>query len=84
MVDTHLATIDLLLSDMHLPGMSGLQFAETIRRQRPNIHVILMSGYDQIGGVRESNWQFLGKPFTVRQLVAKIDDMLQSDAVRIS
>jgi len=60
--------IHLLLSDVQMPGMTGIDLATKITAQRPKIKVLLMSGY--AGGmlVLNEGWHFLPKPFIPSQL----------------
>ncbi len=77
-------TIDLLLSDMVMPGQSGHEVATTIAGLRPGIRVILMSGYTdrQIGGTSPMpvRTPFLGKPFTRDALLLKVRAVLDGKA----
>jgi DNA-binding NtrC family response regulator len=70
-------TIDLLLSDVMMPGMSGPDLALKLKQSRPKMRVILMSGYAN-GALLVLNygWHFIEKPFVATQLVAKIDEVL--------
>ena len=72
-------TIDLLLSDVMMPGMSGPDLAKKLKKQRPEMRIILMSGYPD-GGLLVLNygWHFMQKPFMPRALVGRIKDVLQS------
>ena len=72
-------TIDLLLSDVMMPGMSGPDLAKKLKEQRPQMRIILMSGYPD-GGLLVLNygWHFMQKPFIPRALVGRIKDVLQS------
>ena len=66
------ADIDLLLVDVKMPVMGGIELARRILVLRPKMKVILMSG-NKITGVNEADWPFLGKPFgidTLTQMVA--------------
>jgi two-component system cell cycle sensor histidine kinase/response regulator CckA len=70
-------TIDLLLSDVVMPDMSGPALALKLKELRPNMQVILMSGYD--GGEMhflDHGWHFIRKPFVPVQLVAEINNVL--------
>jgi signal transduction histidine kinase/ActR/RegA family two-component response regulator len=74
--------LDLLLTDVILPGMSGRQLAEAVVRLKPGVRVLFMSGYadDIIGryGVLDSEFEFLEKPFHRDQLRRKIREMLDA------
>jgi two-component system, cell cycle sensor histidine kinase and response regulator CckA len=66
------ADIDLLLVDVKMPLMGGIELARRILVLRPKMKVILMSG-NKITGVNETDWSFLEKPFgidTLTQMVA--------------
>jgi CheY-like chemotaxis protein len=71
---------DLVLTDAVMPGMSGLQLAQTLAVERPMLPLILVSGYteDAIsrGGPLAPNAVFLEKPFTVHALSRTIADVL--------
>jgi signal transduction histidine kinase len=74
------ARIDLLLTDVVMPGMSGSELAARVRELRAGIKVIFMSGYthDMIDrhGVFEPGAAFMQKPFTARALGRAIHDAL--------
>ena len=73
--------IDLLVTDVVMPGMSGPQLAVELMRPRPDIQVLYMSGY--IGdaltaqGLDESA-TLLHKPFNPEQLLRTVRDMLDA------
>jgi len=60
--------IHLLLSDVQMPGMTGIDLATLITAQRPKIKVLLMSGYTGGMLVLNEGWHFLPKPFIPSQL----------------
>lgn len=68
--------IDLLLTDISLPGMSGLQLAKALKEFRSEIQVILMSAFTTEEVVWTSEWSFIQKPFTAQQLLDKIKTVL--------
>lgn len=74
--------IDLLLSDIVLPGISGLQLAHKLQASKPELKVIYMSGYseDVISqhGVFDKDISFLRKPFTSLALTKMIREVLTS------
>jgi two-component system cell cycle sensor histidine kinase/response regulator CckA len=70
-------TIDLLLSDVMMPDMSGPDLALQFKELRPEMRVMLMSGYpDGAMLVLNYGWHFIKKPFVAAQLVAKINEVL--------
>jgi two-component system cell cycle sensor histidine kinase/response regulator CckA len=75
----HRGTIDLLLSDVDMPAMSGPELGEALKKSRPDIHVMLMSGgkTDSLL-VLNYGWAFLAKPFIAKRLVEMIEDVLHS------
>lgn len=75
----HRGRIDLLVSDLVMPGMSGLQTYERARQVHPEAKVIFMSGYSQEAtpGLCGS-YPFLGKPFSISTLVQRVGEVLAS------
>lgn len=68
--------VDLLLTDVVAPGMSGPMIADELAALRPDIKVLFMSGYDGTQVVQryviERGYSLLIKPFTMAQLEAQI------------
>jgi two-component system cell cycle sensor histidine kinase/response regulator CckA len=77
--------IDLLLTDVVMPGKGGRELAEILRRLRPGIHVIFASGYTDdeslLGDVRADERMFLQKPFTSAELVKRVRRALDQTAI---
>jgi len=72
-------TIDLLLSDVMMPGMSGPDLAKKLKVQRPTMRIILMSAYpDGALLVLNYGWHFIQKPFMPLALVGRVKDVLHS------
>jgi DNA-binding NtrC family response regulator len=71
--------IDLLLSDVDMPQMSGPDLGLTLKKNRPDLHVMLMSGGDN-GNLLVLNygWAFIQKPFVATKLVQMILAVLHS------
>jgi PAS domain S-box-containing protein len=78
--------IDLLVSDVGLPGMDGRQLAEVARGHRPDLPVLFVTGYAEQAAVRSGflgeNMEMMTKPFAIDALAAKIRDMLRGRSVR--
>jgi len=72
----HLGPIDLLLTDVVMPSMSGPQLAQALQRERPDVPILFMSGYTDIGiqqhGVLSPGTQFLPKPYTPLGLLERV------------
>lgn len=83
-VDDHEGAVDLLLTDVVMPRMSGPEVAQKLREDRPELPVLYMSGYadDALGshGIEASGVAFLRKPFKPDELAHKIREVLQSVA----
>ena len=76
---TYVGTIHLTLSDVVMPGMNGRELAEQVVRLRPDMKVLLMSGYaDEItkSGFLHPGFHFIEKPFTSNSLAMKIREVL--------
>jgi two-component system cell cycle sensor histidine kinase/response regulator CckA len=79
-------TIDLLLTDVVMPGMSGLELARTLRAERPTMRVLFTSGYtsDATVDAGETDAEFIQKPFTPRALLEKVRLVLDARDRRVS
>jgi two-component system, cell cycle sensor histidine kinase and response regulator CckA len=73
------APIDLLLTDVVMPGMNGRQLAERLRELRPELKVLFMSGYNDDAviarGVIDHEIAFLQKPFGADQLSQAVAEL---------
>jgi PAS domain S-box-containing protein len=69
--------IDLLLTDASMPGMGGIDLARRLVAERPELHVIVMSGYTAESLEIDGNVSLLAKPFTPRDLRLKVSEVLQ-------
>ncbi|MCA9217869.1 MAG: response regulator [Planctomycetales bacterium] len=73
LTDIHIDEIDVLVTDVVLPGTRGTRLAELIRKNRPGLPVIFVSGYtDGHVPVDAPHTQFLAKPFKPNELVELI------------
>lgn len=73
-------TIHLLLSDVMMPDMCGPDLAEVLKRRRPEMRVMLMSGYaDGAMLVLNHGWRFIEKPFLPTALVGGVAEVLHTE-----
>ncbi|MEW6739087.1 MAG: response regulator [Nitrospirota bacterium] len=71
---------DLVLIDLKMPGMDGIEVLVNIKRQRPEQNVMIMTGYDTVEHIVESissgAAHYLEKPFTPDTLIERIKEVL--------
>jgi len=71
--------IDILIADIVMPRSGGVELAHTLAPLRPQMHIVLMSGYaaDAFGPGRmlSKGFRFLPKPFGPAELLAIVDDV---------
>ena len=74
-------SVHILLADVVMPGMNGCELAEQLSHMRPNIKVVLMSGYPKTAHpeVETTKAVFVQKPFTINQLAIKLKEALEED-----
>ena len=76
----HNGPVDLLLTDVIMPGMNGRDLFAKVSEQQPGIKVLYMSGYtDNViteHGVQNEDVAFIQKPFTIQALAAKVREVL--------
>jgi CheY-like chemotaxis protein len=69
------ARVDLLVTDVVLPGLSGIKLADVLRSRQPDLRVLVCSGYmgheQDSGVVLNERTAFLAKPFTGHELISK-------------
>jgi two-component system, cell cycle sensor histidine kinase and response regulator CckA len=75
--------VDLLITDVVAPGMSGPMLADKLTAEQPGLKVLYISGYDNTQVVQryvvEKGHALLTKPFTVSQLHAKLLELLGAE-----
>lgn len=75
-------SVQLLLSDVVLPGQSGLELAKSLRAVRPPLKVIFISGYPENtvtrSGLATGQMSYLPKPFSAESLLARVRQVLES------
>ena len=72
----HEGEIHLLLSNVHMPRMTGIELATQLSIERPKMGIVLISGGAAGMLVLNHGWQFLPKPFMFQALKHKIEGML--------
>lgn len=71
--------VQIVLSDIKMPGMTGIELARLVREQWPSINVLLTSGYVE-GEERMDEFEFIHKPFRASDLASKLQSMLGTAA----
>jgi signal transduction histidine kinase/ActR/RegA family two-component response regulator len=84
----HDGAIDLLVTDVVMPGLGGAELAEMLRARQPGLPVLFMSGYTDAeiaaGVGRVPGSRFIQKPFTMGDLLARAAELLaDADAVAV-
>jgi CheY-like chemotaxis protein len=81
--EKHKQSVDLIILDMIMPGLSGSETYDSVKKIDPNVKVILSSGYSiegQAAEILEKGCNaFIQKPFTINELSAKIQEVLGRD-----
>jgi two-component system cell cycle sensor histidine kinase/response regulator CckA len=81
--EEHAKEVDLLLTDVVMPEMSGKELADQMKSQCPELKMLFMSGYTDEAivhhGVLDSSVEFIQKPFTPAGLVKRVRDVLDSN-----
>ncbi len=83
LAETHEGDIDLLLTDVVMPGMRGHEVADRVAATRPEIRVVYMSGYADealLGRAAEGGSHLLEKPFSNDALARKVREALEAEA----
>jgi DNA-binding response OmpR family regulator len=75
--------VDLLLSDVVMPGINGRELANRARELQPNIRVLFMTGYSQDAFVHQGRMdpeiELIEKPFRSERLAARVRAMLDAE-----
>ncbi|HEX8414340.1 MAG TPA: response regulator, partial [Sphingomicrobium sp.] len=73
--------IDLLVTDIGLPGLNGRQVVDAAREQRPDLKVLFMTGYAEnatiANGFLDPGMEMITKPFAIEALATRIRDMIE-------
>jgi DNA-binding NtrC family response regulator len=75
--------VDLVLTDLKMPEMDGLQLTEEMKRDHPGIPVVVMTGYPSVDSavtaLRQRVHDYVVKPFNINQLFKTIDAALKTN-----
>jgi PAS domain S-box-containing protein len=80
--EKHADEIDIIITDVMMPGISGTELIKKLRDKKPDIKVIFMSGYTEDELFKNDTTiqvNFLLKPFTLKQLVSKVKQVSNSN-----
>jgi PAS domain S-box-containing protein len=84
-VDGHQGAIDLLLTDVIMPGMNGRELATHVTNLLPNVGVLYMSGYTEnavgLDGTLDAGINLLQKPFSLPALKERVRELLDSEPI---
>lgn len=73
--------IDMLITDVVMPGMDGVTLARLVRMEMPHVHIVLISGYSDeiaVGEVPDDEGlHFLPKPFSLKQLAGLVKEVFE-------
>jgi CheY-like chemotaxis protein len=73
-------SIDLLLTDIVMPEMNGVELADRLERERPDMRILFMTGYAEEVVVNEGilgkHRECIGKPFTQGQITTRVRNIL--------
>lgn len=82
-LEAHGQSVDLILTDVVMPHMSGAELVEQLRREHPSLKVIFMSGYTGTSNasinkaLEMPGVAFLQKPFRLNALVTQVEELLE-------
>lgn len=84
LLEQHRGQVDLMITDVVMPGMSGPQLSMHVAREHPTVRVLFMSGYTDDGALRDGladhTAHFIAKPYTVQDLTQKVRQVLDAPA----
>ncbi len=74
--------VDVVVSDVRMPGMNGLDLLTYMKQQRPDVGVILMTAYanveSAVEAIKRGAYDYIVKPFTTQELLVKLERLLAS------
>ena len=76
--------VDVVVTDLKMPGMDGLTFLEHVNARRPDVHVIMMTAYGTVetavAAMKRGACDYITKPFTTQELLGRIEPVLMCRA----
>jgi DNA-binding response OmpR family regulator len=82
------ADFDLVITDLKMTGMSGMDLAQIVFKQWPGVPVIILSGYGDldsvIGALRSGITDFIKKPFSADEVISVVDRAIGKNRARVS
>ncbi len=80
--EQHANEIDLVLTDLIMPGMNGKKLADRLKREKPDVRLLFMTGYDDNAiskqGMVAEDIDYISKPFSPAKLAKKLDEVFAS------
>ena len=80
--------VELVITDLKMPGRSGLELVRWVRENLPESEVMMITGYASVEGaveaVKSGAGEYLAKPFTDRELLAAVDRALETRRRRLA
>lgn len=77
--------VDLILLDLMLPGLSGYEICQAVRREKPEVPIIMLTAKGQeediVRGLEMGAADYVTKPFSIRELLARIKNVLRLRAL---
>ncbi len=84
--DIDFDTIDLIITDVRMPGLSGPEFARVLRARRPDLPIVFVSGYSgdaPVDANPSAITEFLAKPFPLPHLIAAVRRISAAEPVEV-
>ena len=78
-------SVDLVLTDIVMPGVSGIEFANEVRKRLPDLPIILMSAWNSAAeNAQPSPWPLVQKPFRIAALLDAVRDAISGQVRSVS